>query len=125
MERRGLWQKSDKVMQDLRVSCVCGVHMGVGEYISSWLVYFPYRYDRTSLHLLNKVSRLVFLLKKHCHLSNDVWEEGGIPLLIKVSTVGSREVQRKARLALALVGHAPPYEKQGLRILTIDGGGTR
>ena len=54
-----------------------------------------------------------------------MWEEGGVQLLMKLATVGSREVQRKARLALALVGHAPPYAKQGLRILTIDGGGTR
>ena len=83
------------------------------------------RHDRTSLHLLNKVSRLVFQLKKHQHLSRVVWEEGGVQLLVKLSTVGSREVQRKARLALALVGHAPPYARQGLRILTVDGGGTR
>ena len=83
------------------------------------------RHDRTSLHLLNKVSRVVAQLKRHQHLSSIVWEEGGVHLLTKLAAVGGREVQRKARLALALVGHAPPYEKQGLRILTIDGGGTR
>ena len=68
---------------------------------------------------------MAFLLKKNQDLSSSVWEEGGVQLLTKLATVGSREVQRKARLALALVGHAPPFAKQGLRILTIDGGGTR
>ena len=84
-----------------------------------------FRHDRTSLHLLNKVSRVVFQLKRHQHLASTVWEEGGVQVLMKLAAVGGREVQRKARLALALVGHAPPYAKQGLRILTIDGGGTR
>lgn len=97
-----------------------------GDGALAWLVpVCRCRHDRTSLHLLNKVSRLVFQLKKHQHLSRIVWEEGGVQLLVKLSTVGSREVQRKARLALALVGHAPPYARQGLRILTVDGGGTR
>ena len=36
-----------------------------------------------------------------------------------------REVQEQARMALALLGHSPAYRGRGLRILAIDGGGTR
>ena len=35
------------------------------------------------------------------------------------------EVREQGRMALALLGHAPAYRGRGLRILTIDGGGSR
>lgn len=54
------------------------------------------------------------------------WEE---PLLVmrlmELEECGVEEVEEQARMCLALLGQAPPYPGNGLRILSIDGGGTR
>ena len=45
--------------------------------------------------------------------------------LIKLKETGPREIQQQSNMVLSLLGCPPPYKGRGLRILSIDGGGTR
>ena len=75
--------------------------------------------------MLSHVSRLSFLLKSHPELSKTVWELNAVPVLANLMLARDSEVRRRARLTLALIGYTPRFKKRGLRILAIDGGGTR
>ena len=74
---------------------------------------------------LDQLHRLVISLHRNPSLSRDVWRVGLVPKLIEFSRCGEAEFERQARMALTLVGHAPLYSGRGLRILSVDGGGTR
>ncbi|KAL5013924.1 hypothetical protein ScPMuIL_008194 [Solemya velum] len=52
-------------------------------------------------------------------------KEKVLPCLLKMSKSKDWTVTEKARELLALVGYVPPVRGQGIRVLTIDGGGTR
>lgn len=55
-----------------------------------------------------------------------VWEVGGaVPKLAELQDCGVLELEEEARVCLSLLGYAPPYSGRGLRILSMDGGGTR
>ena len=84
-----------------------------------------YREKRTDLLLLHKVSHLTNIVRAEPELAKELWDSGGVHFLNKLTKSRHSEVRRKARLVLAIAGHPPPYPKQGLRILAIDGGGTR
>ena len=81
--------------------------------------------DMLSPRHLDQLHRLVVSLHRNTLLSKDVWRVGLVPKLIEFSRCGEKEFERQARMALSLVGHAPFYSGRGLRILSVDGGGTR
>lgn len=73
-----------------------------------------------SLHQLTK------LLQESPTAAEHVLEVGGVvPKLVELQDCESIEVEEQARVCLSLLGYAPPYSGRGLRILSIDGGGTR
>ena len=78
-----------------------------------------------NLRQLDKLHQLVVLLQKHPDVSADVWKSGIVPTLIELKDCGRLEVEHQARLALALLGYAPPCSGRGIRVLSVDGGGTR
>lgn len=78
-----------------------------------------------SLRHLDQLGQLVLLLSKEPESSREVWNSGVVPTLVEHSTCGQTEMESQARMALSLLGFAPPYTGRGLRILSIDGGGTR
>ena len=58
--------------------------------------------------------------------AKQAWEVVGmVSSLVRLQSCGLLEVEEKARHNLSLLGYAPPYAGRGLRILSIDGGGTR
>ena len=80
--------------------------------------------DISLAHHLHELS--VLLLDTSQDLTAQACQES--VLLFKLGELqesGMEEVEEQARLCLALLGHAPPYSGRGLRILSIDGGGTR
>lgn len=80
---------------------------------------------RTDLVLIHKVSHLANIVRAEPELAKELWDSGCVHFLNRLTKSCHSEVRRKSRLVLALVGHPPPYPKRGLRILAIDGGGTR
>ena len=80
----------------------------------------------TRLTELSKLHQLVRLLLNQPQARSELWGTAGcVPVLIGLSRCGRDSIERQVRAALSLLGHAPPYTGRGLRILTIDGGGTR
>ncbi len=45
--------------------------------------------------------------------------------LLRHREVNPLEIQQEKNMALALLGYVPPFKGRGLRILALDGGGTR
>lgn len=80
---------------------------------------------RVNLRHLDKLHQLVILLQRHPKVSADVWKAGIVPLLMVSKDCGQLEVEHQARLALTLLGYTPPCSDRGIRILSVDGGGTR
>ena len=80
--------------------------------------------DHSHVNLLHQLNSLLLLAPEVAALP--AWEMPGvIPRLIELQECGLVDLERQARLALSLLGHAPDYCGRGLRILSIDGGGTR
>ena len=79
----------------------------------------------TDLRQLERLQKLVCLLKENPGISAEVWRDGLVPVLAEMSESGPIELEQPARLILSLVGYAPPYRGHGVRILSLDGGGTR
>jgi calcium-independent phospholipase A2-gamma len=48
-----------------------------------------------------------------------------VPLLLPLTTSEMKELAEEAREALVLLGYVPPVKGKGIRILSLDGGGTR
>ena len=84
-----------------------------------------FRKSRVNLCHLDKLHQLVVLLQRHPEVSADVWRAGIVPLLMESKDCGQLEVEHQARLALTLLGYTPPCSGRGIRILSVDGGGTR
>ena len=81
--------------------------------------------SRVNLRHLDKLHQLVILLQRHPEVSADVWKAGIVPLLMESKDCGQLEVEHQARLALTLLGYTRPCSGRGIRILSVDGGGTR
>ncbi len=52
-------------------------------------------------------------------------QERAIPCLLRLRQAADVSLQAAVRKALALLGFTEPVKKRGVRILAIDGGGTR
>ena len=80
--------------------------------------------DTSHADLLHELA--VLLLGTSHNASAQAWEESCLVLKLReLQDSGLEEVEEQARSCLALLGHAPPFTGRGLRILSIDGGGTR
>lgn len=79
----------------------------------------------SNLSHLEQLRQLVVSLHRNPALAGEVWKAGLVPKLIEFGRCGVSDFERQARMALSLVGYAPPYSGRGLRILSVDGGGTR
>ncbi len=72
------------------------------------------------------LQNLVNLIRSSPEVRFQIWEgEGVVPKLIELQDCGFDKLEQQSRLGLSLLGYAPPYSGRGLRILSIDGGGTR
>lgn len=80
------------------------------------------------------VASRVRQLNSHQHFYNSVinviliyFQEGAISILLRLKHSIPRDelIQRQIREGLALLGYADPLPAKGIRILSIDGGGTR
>ena len=83
------------------------------------------QHDAKTTTNLDELNRLVQLILKQPDAAGEVWRSGIIPVIVELSHCGRQETEEQARVALSLLGYAPPYAGRGLRILAIDGGGTR
>ena len=79
----------------------------------------------TNLRQLDQLRQFVLKLHREPECAQQAWKSRVVPLLVELEGCGQDEVEAQARMALALLGCAPPYAGKGLRILSIDGGGTR
>ena len=52
-------------------------------------------------------------------------QERALPRLLRLRQASDPPLQAAVREALALVGYSDPVRGRGIRVLTIDGGGTR
>lgn len=52
-------------------------------------------------------------------------QERAVPCLLRLRQAGDPILQAAVRQALALVGYTDPVKGRGIRLLSIDGGGTR
>ncbi|XP_072408632.1 calcium-independent phospholipase A2-gamma isoform X2 [Chiloscyllium punctatum] len=60
---------------------------------------------------------------KHLNLQRE--KEKIIPCLLRLRQANDETLQNAVREALALIGYTDPIKGRGIRVLTIDGGGTR
>ena len=75
---------------------------------------------------MNLLYRLSEALRESVETAEQVWERRGVVAkLVELQACGRAGVEEQARVCLSLLGYAPPYLGRGLRILSIDGGGTR
>lgn len=52
-------------------------------------------------------------------------QEQAISILLEIRKKGNKEVGREAQKALTLLGWADPVKGRGIKVLSIDGGGSR
>ena len=84
-----------------------------------------FRRNTTSLNELSKLRQLSLLLLSEPQAASEVWKVGAVPRIVELSQCGREQVEQQARVALSLLGQPPQYSGRGLRILAVDGGGTR
>ena len=72
------------------------------------------------------LERLVAYLKKH-HLARErINKDNGIIHILNLfQSCRDTEVRKQAKIALSLLGYVDPVKGRGIRILALDGGGTR
>ena len=75
---------------------------------------------------LIRIERLVSYLKNHRIARKSVSDDHGIQHILKLyHSSKNPDVHEQARVALALLGHVEPVKGRGIRVLSLDGGGTR
>jgi hypothetical protein len=75
---------------------------------------------------IRDINVLAKLLRESPGVAGKVWDfRGVVPKLAELQECGIVEVEEQARVCLSLLGYVPLYAGRGLRILSIDGGGTR
>jgi calcium-independent phospholipase A2-gamma len=78
-----------------------------------------------NLNQLERLRELVIQLEKSPHVTTETLQSGVAQSLLQFKDTGPPNVSQQANMALSLLGYVPPYKGKGLRILAIDGGGTR
>lgn len=87
---------------------------------------FQISQNKVDVSDVNALCLLTKLLRESPAAAAQVWEVGGVVLkLVELQDCGLTDAEEQARVCLSLLGHAPQYSGRGLRILSIDGGGTR
>lgn len=72
------------------------------------------------------LSQLSSVLLASPEVALEAWEAVGVVAkLVELQDCGISRVEEQARLCSFLLGQPPSYSGRGLRILSIDGGGTR
>ncbi|KAK7081098.1 Calcium-independent phospholipase A2-gamma [Halocaridina rubra] len=80
----------------------------------------------TEVGRLTKIESLCAHLRQHPQAKGVAVKKGGITKLLRIlEKTGDECVESEAREALALLGYTAPVMGQGIRLLTIDGGGVR
>ncbi|XP_032498645.1 calcium-independent phospholipase A2-gamma isoform X2 [Phocoena sinus] len=74
---------------------------------------------------INRVEELTFHLLEFPEGKGVAVKEKIIPYLLRLRQVKDETLQAAVREILALIGYVDPVKGRGIRILTIDGGGTR
>ncbi|XP_007455402.1 PREDICTED: calcium-independent phospholipase A2-gamma isoform X3 [Lipotes vexillifer] len=74
---------------------------------------------------INRVEELTFHLLEFPEGKGVAVKEKMIPYLLRLRQVKDETLQAAVREILALIGYVDPVKGRGIRILTIDGGGTR
>ncbi|XP_040030445.2 calcium-independent phospholipase A2-gamma [Gasterosteus aculeatus] len=75
--------------------------------------------------LTSRVEELSFHLLEFSETRGVAIKEGVLPCLLRLRQARDLPLQAAVREALALVGYAEPVKGRGIRVLAIDGGGTR
>ena len=77
-------------------------------------------FEKSQLH------QLIKHLRHDPTASAEAWKSPAlVPTLLELTNSPEGEVRAQARVALALLGHAPTLNGRGIRILSLDGGGSR
>ncbi|XP_037692302.1 calcium-independent phospholipase A2-gamma isoform X2 [Choloepus didactylus] len=74
---------------------------------------------------INRVEELTFHLLEFPEGKGVAVKERVIPYLLRLRQIKDETLQAAVREILALIGYVDPVKGRGIRILTIDGGGTR
>ncbi|XP_045876909.1 calcium-independent phospholipase A2-gamma isoform X2 [Meles meles] len=74
---------------------------------------------------INRVEELTFHLLEFPEGKGVAVKEKVIPYLLRLRQIKDETLQAAVREILALIGYVDPVKGRGIRILTIDGGGTR
>ncbi|TRY93012.1 hypothetical protein DNTS_030081 [Danionella cerebrum] len=74
---------------------------------------------------INRVEELSFHLLEFPETRGVAFTEKVIPCLLRLRQARDVKLQAAVRQALALVGYTDPVKGRGIRVLSIDGGGTR
>lgn len=74
---------------------------------------------------INRVEELTFHLLEFPEGKGVAVKEKVIPYLLRLRQIRDETLQAAVREILALIGYVDPVKGRGIRILTIDGGGTR
>ncbi|XP_022371142.1 calcium-independent phospholipase A2-gamma isoform X2 [Enhydra lutris kenyoni] len=74
---------------------------------------------------INRVEELTFHLLEFPEGKGVAVKEKIIPYLLRLRQIKDETLQAAVREILALIGYVDPVKGRGIRILTIDGGGTR
>ncbi|XP_077023819.1 calcium-independent phospholipase A2-gamma isoform X2 [Tamandua tetradactyla] len=74
---------------------------------------------------INRVEELTFHLLEFPEGKGVAVKEKIIPYLLRLRQIKDEALQAAVREILALIGYVDPVKGRGIRILTIDGGGTR
>lgn len=81
---------------------------------------------QTNLNQLETLRQLVLRLETQSEeAALETLRSGIVPSLLRLKGMATLEVRKQANMALSLLGYAPPYQGKGLKVLAIDGGGTR
>lgn len=74
----------------------------------------------------SQLRQLIKHLRQDPTASAEAWKSPAVvPTLLELNNSPEGEVRAQARIALALLGHAPSLNGRGIRILSLDGGGSR